>query len=34
MNNQNIFTLKQKEDSFIELQSFILENQQKNYRFL
>jgi hypothetical protein len=33
MNNQNTFTLKQKEDSFIQLQSFILENQQKNIPF-
>jgi hypothetical protein len=33
MNNQNIFTLKQIEDSFIELQSFILETQKKNVPF-
>ena len=29
MNNQNIFTSKQIEDSFIQLQSFILETQKK-----
>jgi hypothetical protein len=33
MNNQNTFTLKQIEDSFIQLQSFILETQKKNVPF-
>ena len=33
MNNQNIFTSKQIEDSFIQLQSFILETQKKKVPF-
>ena len=33
MNNQNIFTLKQKEDSFLQLQSTIIENQKNNTPF-
>ena len=33
MNNQQSFTLKQKEDSFLQLQSTIMENQKNNTPF-
>ena len=34
MNSQKLFTLKQKEDSFLQLQSTIIENQKNNTPFL